>query len=79
MDAFTPFSYGPANCVGKFLALQEMKTVVCHMIQKLDMRFADGYDARRWFEDLEEQAIFMKGSLPVVIARRERKVGQAFE
>ena len=69
-DAFAPFSYGPANCVGKFLALQEMKTVICHMMQKLDVRFAEGYDPKRWIADLEEHAVMRKGNLPVMFSKR---------
>ena len=69
-DAFAPFSYGPANCVGKSLAMQEMRTVVCHMVQKLDVRFAEGYDHKRWLEDLSEQVILRRGVLPVVFSKR---------
>ena len=70
MDAFVPFSYGPANCVGKFLALQEMRIVVCYVVQKLDMRFADGYESGKWLEDLKEYSILIRGRLPVVVTPR---------
>ena len=70
MDAFIPFSYGPANCVGKFLALQQTKTLVCYTLQKLDLRFADGYRAEQWLDDLEGYTLFLRGALPVVVTRR---------
>jgi cytochrome P450 len=73
MDAFIPFSYGPANCVGKFLALQEMKTLVCCTLQKLDLRFADGYRAEQWLDDLKGYSLFLRGTLPVVITKRDWK------
>src|SRR6267143_1395906 len=44
VSAFTPFSSGPANCVGKYLVLQDIKTLVCIVMQRLEMRFVDGYD-----------------------------------
>ncbi|THH32433.1 hypothetical protein EUX98_g1786 [Antrodiella citrinella] len=43
-NAFIPFSFGPANCVGKNLALKEMKMVLCHLLQQIELQFAKGYD-----------------------------------
>lgn len=68
--AFIPFSFGPANCVGKYLAYQEMRTVVCTMIQRLDFRFADGYDPESWDRDLKDYFLAVKGELPVVLSPR---------
>ena len=36
--AFVPFSYGPMNCVGKSLALKEMRVVVCAIVQRFRMK-----------------------------------------
>ena len=47
-DAFIPFSFGPANCVGKTLAMQEMRMVVCGIMQKFHMKFADGWDPYKY-------------------------------
>jgi cytochrome P450 len=68
--AFIPFSFGPANCVGKNLAYQEMRTVVCSVMQKLELRFADGYRWDRWEDTLCDYFTMSKGELPVVITRR---------
>ncbi|EMD31379.1 hypothetical protein CERSUDRAFT_119768 [Gelatoporia subvermispora B] len=68
--AFIPFSFGPANCVGKNLALQEMRMVVCLMMQKLEMRFPDGFDPRAYEENLQDFLVVMKPPLPVLIERR---------
>jgi cytochrome P450 len=69
--AFTPFSYGPANCVGKSLAMQEMRMVICLMMQKLDVRKADGYDVEtRWENDLQDFFVSKRGCFPVHITRR---------
>ncbi|KZP24070.1 high nitrogen upregulated cytochrome P450 monooxygenase 2 [Athelia psychrophila] len=69
--AFTPFSFGPSNCVGKNLAIQEIRMVVCLMLQSFDMRFAEGYDAQRWERDIEDRLISHAGGLPVVLATRK--------
>ncbi|KZP23056.1 cytochrome P450 [Athelia psychrophila] len=69
--AFTPFSFGPSNCVGKNLAIQEMRMVVCLMLQSFDMRFAEGYDVQRWEKDLEDRLITHVGKLPVVLTARK--------
>ncbi|CAL1706398.1 unnamed protein product [Somion occarium] len=72
--AFTPFSFGPYNCVGKNLALQEMRTVLCSFLQNLDLRFADGYDPEDWIRDIEDMFVVKKGRLPVIATRRTHNV-----
>ncbi|KZP27810.1 cytochrome P450 [Athelia psychrophila] len=69
--AFTPFSFGPSNCVGKNLAIQEIRMVVCLMLQSFDMQLAEGYDAQRWEKDLEDRLISHVGELPVVLTARK--------
>ncbi|KAG1747161.1 cytochrome P450 [Suillus paluster] len=68
--AFIPFSFGPANCVGKQLACQEMRTVVCMMMQRLNFSFAEGYDRDSWERDLKDYFVATKGSLRVVLSPR---------
>lgn len=70
-DAFIPFSYGAANCVGKNLALLEMRMVICLCMQKFEMRFAQGWDAKRWEDNLEDTFVASMGPLPVVLHRRD--------
>lgn len=70
-NAFIPFSFGPANCVGKNLAMQEMRMLICHFMQKLDVRFADGWDTKEWERELQDKFITKIGRLPVVIQRRD--------
>lgn len=50
--AFIPFSYGPANCVGKNLAKQEMTMILALLIQTFDLRFAEGFDSKSWPETI---------------------------
>lgn len=69
-NAYVPFSFGPANCVGKNLALQEMRILVCHMMQKLNMRFEEGWDPLEWERNLEDRMVYKTGCLPVIMERR---------
>ena len=69
-NAFIPFSTGSAGCVGKPLALVELRVVVALLVQTFDMRFAPGYDAERWEEDFHDYFVARKGELPVVLSCR---------
>ena len=70
-NAFTPFSFGPYNCVGKNIALAEMKQLLCHLVQKLDVRLADGVDPEAYLRAAEDMFIYVVGELPVVVQRRD--------
>nr|BAL05147.1 cytochrome P450 [Phanerodontia chrysosporium] len=69
-NAWLPFSFGPSNCVGKNLALQEMRMLVCHLVQRFNFRFADGYDPAQYERDWQDRFVVMIGQLPVMIERR---------
>ncbi|KAF7330420.1 Cytochrome P450 [Mycena venus] len=68
--AFIPFSYGPANCVGKNLARQQMAMVTCLLLSRLKFRFAPGFDAAAWPMQLHDHFITTKGPLIVSVRRR---------
>ena len=55
------------NCVGKQLALKNLRMVLCHMMQKLEIRLPEGITA----DDVEKNLAYMKGEVPVVITRRD--------
>ena len=69
-SAFIPFSYGPANCAGKLLATVEMRMVVALLMQRFEIRFADGYDPLQWETELKDYFVMSNGCLPVVMAPR---------
>ncbi|KAJ7056673.1 cytochrome P450 [Mycena amicta] len=68
--AFIPFSIGPANCVGRNLAYQEMRMVVCSMMSKFEMRFEDGFDVSSWEDSLLDYFVVQRGRLPIVLTAR---------
>ncbi|KAJ3525056.1 hypothetical protein NM688_g8462 [Phlebia brevispora] len=70
LDAFVPFSYGPAHCVGKNLAMQEMRVFVACMMHELNLRFTEGWDPVNWERDMEDRQSMRVGRLPVVAERR---------
>lgn len=70
-NAFVPFSFGPSNCVGKNLAWMEMRMTVCMIMQKFDIKLADGFHPERWEEDILDFFVMMKGKLPVVLTPRK--------
>lgn len=46
-DAFAPFSMGPFGCIGKNLALTELRTLTARLVLGFDVRFAPGEDGTR--------------------------------
>ncbi|KAJ7137917.1 hypothetical protein C8R44DRAFT_606806, partial [Mycena epipterygia] len=52
-----PFSTGSANCVDRNIAMLEVRLVLAYAIRTFEMRFAEGYDERRWETDLKNQLV----------------------
>lgn len=69
-DAFVPFSHGAANCVGKNLALQELRVFAACFVHDLDLRFADGWDPADWEHEMRDMQTMKVGRLPVTVQRR---------
>jgi cytochrome P450 len=69
--AFIPFSAGPYACVGKNVGQQEMRMLLCHFVQTLDFRFADGYDPSEYVEAMRDKFAMMLGPLPTIVTRRK--------
>ena len=70
-NTFAPFSLGPFNCIGRNLALMEMRTVICLLVSKLDIRLADGEDGKGLLEGSKDFFTLMPGALKVVFTERE--------
>ncbi|OCH91406.1 cytochrome P450 [Obba rivulosa] len=69
-SAFIPFSFGPANCVGKNLALQEMRMAICHIMQRVDVRFAPGFDPTSYEENLHDYFVIHRAEIFVEVNPR---------
>ncbi|KAK1231863.1 hypothetical protein PQX77_005000 [Marasmius sp. AFHP31] len=70
MDAFIPFSYGPANCVGKHLAMLEMMMVLTMLIQRFHFEFVPGFEWKEWPERKVDVFATRNAPLKVVIKPR---------
>ncbi|KAI0067779.1 cytochrome P450 [Artomyces pyxidatus] len=71
--AFFPFSYGPANCAGKNLALLQMRTVICWLMQRFELQRANDHKLPRleeWADGLQDFYVMGKGPLWVRAVRR---------
>lgn len=71
--AFIPFSFGPADCIGKRLAMQELRMVAFAVLQQFDLQFAAGYDPTSWEADICDYMVIRKPELRVVLQRRNHE------
>jgi len=69
--AFIPFSYGPANCVGKNLALIEMRMLLCWVLRRFRFSKAPGIDYEGWEEKIQDWFIVHQEPLMVSVSFRE--------
>ncbi|KAK7684538.1 hypothetical protein QCA50_012485 [Cerrena zonata] len=61
--AFIPFSYGPANCVGRQLAKQELLMVTSTLLQRFTFSLADGFDSDDWPNQANDYLTVTRASL----------------
>ncbi|KJZ69710.1 hypothetical protein HIM_10904 [Hirsutella minnesotensis 3608] len=66
--AFQPFSYGPRDCIGKYLANAEMRLVLSRLILNFDFELAEGHGD--WEDKSEVYILWDKGPLPVCLTTR---------
>lgn len=71
--AFIPFSYGPANCVGKQLGLMEMRLALVVIMQNFKLTPDPSWDPREFANGINEWLVMTKPYLPVLVERRSRK------
>jgi cytochrome P450 family 628 len=74
--AFTPFGIGSYGCVGKQLALNEIRTVVAKLVLDFDVKFSDGEDGRRILEDTKDYFVLGLGDLDLCFIEREKGKGE---
>ncbi|KAH9852366.1 high nitrogen upregulated cytochrome P450 monooxygenase 2 [Lenzites betulinus] len=68
--AFAPFSHGPMNCVGKGLAMQEMRVVLCAVLQRYELRLRAGWDPRAYGEGYKDYFVTTRPAVPVTVHAR---------
>ena len=58
------------NCVGKALAMQEMRTVVVALVQKFGMRLRAGWDPAFYEREIKDFFNSTRPRVPVVLEAR---------
>ncbi|KAF1809510.1 cytochrome P450 [Eremomyces bilateralis CBS 781.70] len=71
-DAFLPFSNGKFGCIGKQLALNELRTVISKLVLEFDVTFADGEDGSTLLNDSEDVFTTNCAELKLVWTKREK-------
>ncbi|KAI9445853.1 cytochrome P450 [Lactarius psammicola] len=69
--AFFPFSYGPAICAGKNLALMEMRMFLCWVLRRFRFSKAPGVTHEEWEGKILDWFIVHLDALLVSVSRRE--------
>jgi len=68
---FTPFSIERFACVGKNLALAELRFMTALLVSKYDITFAPGEDGTRCWRDMKDQDTAAPGKLELVFTPRQ--------
>ena len=68
--SYMPFGIGPYGCVGKQLALNEIRTVVAKLVLGFDVRFAEGENGRRILEETQDFFVLGLGDLELCFTAR---------
>jgi cytochrome P450 len=71
-EAWIPFNYGPGNCVGRALAMNEMRAVLAALVRRFDMRLASGFEPGEWEQKLVDGYTLGRGALPVIMSGRTK-------
>ena len=67
--AWIPFSYGPRNCIGKPLALLELRIVIARFVYRFDAELVDRKEP--YYQDA---FVARRGALPIKLWRRKHEV-----
>ncbi|KAL4746149.1 hypothetical protein BDW72DRAFT_207594 [Aspergillus terricola var. indicus] len=70
-NAFFPFQIGRYSCVGKQLALMEMRSVIARMALEFDVSFTDAEAAELFDREAKDTFTYTVGPLPLIFRQRE--------
>ena len=76
--AFIPFGYGVHSCVGKQLALNEMRLVLARVVSEFDVLYGESYDDAKFEEDWKDYAVLKIGDCFLKFVQREVDVSEVF-
>ncbi|KAJ6185613.1 cytochrome P450 [Penicillium mononematosum] len=70
LDVVQPFSFGPRNCIGRNLAISEMRLILARVLFNFDLLPGDGLD--KWYHGQLVYSIWDKASLQVYMKPVQR-------
>ncbi len=70
-DTWFPFLTGKYGCIGKQLAMNEMRTVIAKIVLELDVSFAKGETGRALLEDSRDTFTTDCAKLELIFTRRK--------
>ena len=68
-DAYAPFSIGPFGCIGKNLALTELRTLTARLVLEFNVKLAPGEDGSRLMRKTLDHFTVDPGDLELVFTR----------
>lgn len=72
--AYAPFSVGPYGCIGRPLALLNLRSTVAKLLHRFDVCFADGEDGMAMERDMKSQFSVAAGALHLKFTERNIEV-----
>ncbi|KXJ87901.1 cytochrome P450 [Microdochium bolleyi] len=70
-NAWFPFSIGKFSCIGKQLALNELRTVIAKVLLNFDVALAPGETGRELLEESKDMFTLINGKLELVFTERK--------
>ena len=70
--AFVPFTIGTFSCVGKSLAMLELRMLLATVIKKFDFVMAGDFDHKKFWSQHKSFMGTVKGDLPITVRSRKR-------
>ncbi|TFK34043.1 cytochrome P450 [Crucibulum laeve] len=64
-EAFVPFTYGPVVCIGKPVALHNMKYLIAKLLASFEIEFADRFDVTAFDQSWKEHNLWIHNPLAV--------------
>ena len=68
-DAFAPFSMGPFGCIGKNLAMMELRKLTTRLVNEFEVGFAPNEDGKRIMNETVDHFTIAPGQLDLVFKK----------
>ncbi|KAF7368089.1 Cytochrome P450 [Mycena sanguinolenta] len=69
--SFMPFGAGFGSCIGKNLAIQNVKLLVAHLVHNFEVSCASDFDVDTFDQSYKEFGIWQHNALPVTLVERQ--------